>query len=263
MKKIFIIILFSYSIIACEKFKNNNTSTSSNDKSDSPNCGNNPFINFSSIGKPIGKFTECVTDIDGNTYKTITIGSQQWMAENLKVSRFNDGTIIPCIKEKKQWSFLKYAALCNFNFSASNNEIYGKYYNGFVINMSTNNKNVCPTGWHIPSNKEWIILYEYLGGKNVAGGKMKEIDTNHWDKPNLNATNISLFSGVPAGSVNIIGDFIFQLNSMWWSSTYVNLNVDTSHYDCNNYFYLGNDTEEIYLDHRNWSDGMSIRCVKD
>ena len=92
---------------------------------------------------------------------------------------------------------------------------------------------------------------------------MKEIDTIHWDKPNLNATNLSLFSGVPGGSVNVIGDFIFHLNSMWWSSTYVDLNVDTLHYDCNNYFYLSNDTEEIYLDYEDWSNGRSIRCIKD
>ena len=263
MKKIFILLILSYSFLACKKVKNNNTSTNTNEKSDSTNCGNNPNINFSYIGKPIGKFAKCVTDIDGNSYKTIIIGNQQWMAENLKVSRYNDGTIIPLIKEKKQWSFLKVAALCNYNFSETVNEIYGKYYNGYVVSMSSNNKNVCPSGWHIPSNKEWKILIDYLGGENVAGGKMKEIDTLHWKNPNINASNISLFSGIPSGSVNIIGEFIFSLNSMWWSSTYVNLKVDTSHYDCNNYFYLSNDTQEIYLDYRDWSDGMSIRCVKD
>ena len=68
---------------------------------------------------------------------------------------------------------------------------------------------------------------------------------------------------IPGGNVNIIGEFIFSLNSMWWSSTYLNVKVDTSHYDFNNYFYLSNDTQEIYLDYRDWSDGMSIRCVKD
>jgi hypothetical protein len=105
MKKIFILLLVSYSFIACKKVENGSIETNTNVKRDSITCGNNPFINFSSIGKPVGKFTECVTDIDGNTYKTITIGSQQWMAENLKVSRFNDGTLIPLLKKKNNGRF--------------------------------------------------------------------------------------------------------------------------------------------------------------
>ena len=173
-----------------------------------------------------------VKDIEGNQYNTIKIGTQEWMGENLKVTHFNDGTKIMNIQDDSIWANMTSPAYCWFeNDSIVNKQKYGALYNWFTTNPLINgNKNICPEGWTVPNSDEWDILIDYLGGRLVAGGKMKttgtfETGTGEWFEPNLFATNESNFSAIPAGNRN--GKFgkndgIFynlHFGCFFWSST--------------------------------------------
>jgi uncharacterized protein (TIGR02145 family) len=178
-------------------------------------------INVEDAAQTIGKPGPNITDSEGNSYKTVTIGTQQWMAENLKVSKYSDGTSIPNITDNTQWSNLTTGAWSFYNNDVANNVKYGKLYNWYAVSKTSNsNKNVCPTGWHVPTDAEWTVLTEYLGGSNVAGGKMKEAGTASWNSPNTDATNTSLFSALPGGySIQTGGGNSIGSGGYWWSST--------------------------------------------
>ena len=197
-------------------------------------------------------------DIDNNTYKTVTIGTQQWMAENLKVSKYNDGTEIPNITDNTQWKNLRSGAWANYNNAAAKNAKYGKLYNWYAVSKTTNgNKNVCPTGWHVPTDAEWTVLTDYLGGASVAGGKMKEVGTSNWNSPNTDATNTSLFTGLPGGFRYYDGNYYyFGFNGYWWSS---------SEYYTNNSWYRNLDGTNGSADsHASIKEhGLSVRCLRD
>ena len=162
-----------------------------------------------------------IKDIDGNSYKTVYIGSQLWMADNLKASKYNDGTSIANVSDATQWSKLTTGAWCYYNNDAVYNAKYGKLYNWYAVSPTTNgNKNVCPSGWHVPTDAEWTVLTDYLDGESVAGGKMKEVGTTSWNSPNTGATNESGFTGLPGGYRNGGGDYLNIGNfGLWWSST--------------------------------------------
>jgi uncharacterized protein (TIGR02145 family) len=153
---------------------------------------------------------EGVKDIDNNRYDIITIGTQTWMAENLKTTRYNDGSLIPLITDGTAWGTAspnEAPGYCWYNApnESTNLIAYGALYNWYAINPSTNgNKNVCPVGWHVPTDGEWDILRDHLdpaanGNTNIAGGKMKEAGLAHWITPNIGATNESGFAGLPGG----------------------------------------------------------------
>ena len=162
-----------------------------------------------------------ITDVENNTYKTVQIGTQAWMAENLKTSKYSDGTTIPNITDNTQWKNNTTGAWAYYNNDATNNAKYGKLYNWYAVSKTTNgNKNVCPTGWHVPTDAEWTVLTDYLGGASVAGGKLKEVGTTNWDSPNTDATNTSLFTGLPGGFRNTNGNYEdIGIFGSWWSST--------------------------------------------
>ncbi len=199
-----------------------------------------------------------VSDIDGNTYKTVQIGTQVWMAENLKIAKYNDGTMIPNITDDNLWSNLTSGAWVYCNNDASNNSKYGKLYNWYAVSPTTNeNKNLCPRGWHVPTNAEWTVLIDYLGGASVAGGKMKEAGTKNWKTPNRDATNTSLFTGLPGGyrysngNYSDIGD-----GGDWWSST--EGNTDDAWYRT-----LYGTNGVAYRDGGYKRNGLSVRCLRD
>ena len=137
-----------------------------------------------------------LTDIDGNIYKTIKIGNQWWMGENLKTTRYRNGDTIPYVTDNIQWSTLNSGARCIINNNLKSLDIYGYLYNWFVI---LDSRNVAPYGWHIPSNSEWETLILYLGGDSIAGGKLREIGTTHWQYQNIGASNTSGFTALPGG----------------------------------------------------------------
>lgn len=141
--------------------------------------------------------TEIFTDArDDKVYKIVKIGNQVWMAENLNTSHYLNGDSIPQVQDKAEWVALTTGAWCYYQNDAENGKTYGKLYNWYAVNDP---RGLAPEGWHIPTDAEWIALIDYLGGTNVAGGKMKQIGTVHWISPNLGATNESGFSALPGG----------------------------------------------------------------
>jgi len=193
-----------------------------------------------------------ISDIDGNVYNTVLIGDQEWMAENLKTTRYADGTLIPNVTNNADWSFQNTGAWCYYNNIVSNGAIYGKLYNWHAV---ANQDNVCPAGWHVPSLDEWETLIDYLGGTEIAGGKMKSISS--WVAPNLGATNLSGFSGLPGGYRNNSGGFAgTNFTGNWWSS--VEFNSNRGNYFSVTYNYTSadrGDQQKVF--------GLSVRCVRD
>ena len=203
----------------------------------------NPTITYGSM-----------TDIEGNTYKTVTIGTQTWMAENLKVTKYNDGTNIPNVTDDYAWYQLTTESYCNYDNDPSKVATYGRLYNWYTINT----EKVCPVGWHVPTNTEWTTLTDYLGGKTIAGGKLKEIGTTHWHNPNEGATNESGFTALPCGQRDANGMFFFVGDyGSWWSATENSATEAWSRYTSNNYSDVG---ESHYVSKKT---GYSVRCVKD
>jgi uncharacterized protein (TIGR02145 family) len=195
-------------------------------------------------------------DVDGNVYSTIKIGTQQWMSENLKTTKYNDGTSIPNVKANAGWSALKSGAYCDYDNNPANAALYGRLYNWYAV-ASTNLKKVCPKGWHVPADAEWSILINYLGGERNAGGKLKETDTTHWNSTDSGVTNESGFTALPGGYRTGNGWFInMRTDGTWWSGTaYNNKYAWDRHMHCN------------YLSIGRWGidkkSGFSIRCVKN
>ena len=207
---------------------------------------------------PTSGYGPNISDVDGNSYKTVYIGTQQWMGENLKVSKYSDGTTIPNITDNTQWENNTTGAWAYYNNDAANNVKYGKLYNWYAVSKTTNgNKNVCPTDWHIPTDAEWTVLTDYLGGLSIAGGKMKEEGTANWNSPNIDAVNTSLFTGLPGGFrsynglYNSIGSF-----GNWWSSSELSTHLAwfRNLYNSNGGAYRGNSSK---------MSGLSVRCLRD
>ena len=216
-------------------------------------------INVDDVSQnPTSGYGPIIYDIDGNSYKTIYIGTQQWMAENLKTTRYNNATTISNITTNTQWASLTTGAWSYYNNDATNNTKYGKLYNWYAVSPTTNgNKNVCPTGWHVPTDAEWKVLTDYLGGKSVAGGKMKEVGTTNWTSPNTDATNTSLFTGLPGGYRNYFGDYdAVGSYGYWWSSS-----ENGSYHAWGNYLDSGNGFSNRY--YYNNKNGLAVRCLKD
>jgi uncharacterized protein (TIGR02145 family) len=204
-----------------------------------------------------------VTDIDGNVYNTIQIGNQTWMAENLKVSRFNDGTGITRLQSRNEVEGRNRSApfYCFYEFdSVSNFNVYGALYD---YNCVMNDLNVCPEGWHIPGESEWDDLAAFLGGGDVAGGKMKEQGFSHWLNPNTGATNESGFTALPGGALSTDIDVFFMLwwnpvqeAGIWWCKVNSIRNKRIIEFDN---IILDDD----YHDNYTFTTARSIRCIKD
>jgi uncharacterized protein (TIGR02145 family) len=195
-----------------------------------------------------------VTDVDGNVYKTIIIGTQTWMAENLRTTKYKDGVAIPKVTSGTEWKNLSAAAYCAYNNTTRIDSIsvYGYLYNWYAVNTGK----LAPTGWHVPSKTEWETLIGYLGGIDVAGGKMKEVAFLHWETPNTDATNASGFTGLPAGEryAGIFGHIGFD--GCFWSTT---IEGTTTAWGRN----ISNILGASFQDGDNRTNGWSVRCIKD
>jgi uncharacterized protein (TIGR02145 family) len=195
-----------------------------------------------------------VTDIDGNIYHFDTIGTQVWMVENLRTTRYNDGSSIPAVADNLYWSSLTTGAYCDYDNIPDSSKIYGKLYNWYAVN---DERRLAPAGWHVPSDEEWVILLTYLGGESVAGGKLKETGTAHWESPNVGATNESGFTALPGGRRDFNGTFYYiRQNGYFWSST--EWNTPSAYYR----FMFYNGSNVAWLAYHK-TLGLSIRCVKD
>jgi len=200
--------------------------------------------------------TLTVTDLDGNVYKTVNIGTQVWMKENLKVTRYRNGSVIGTTPSatldvssestpKYQWAY---------NGNESSVVTYGRLYTWYVV---TDSRNVCPTGWHLPTDAEWTTLTDYLGGAKIAGGKLKETGTAHWQSPNTGATNETGFTALPGSYRSINGEFNHYGNyGGWWSSTEFNTYMAWPRYMTGIASYVGRYGYGKSI-------GFSVRCLKD
>jgi len=194
-----------------------------------------------------------VKDIDGNVYHTVTIGTQVWMVENLKVTHFRNGDAIPEVTDNS-WNNLGTIAYCNYENTRNKDTIatYGRLYNWYAVHDS---RNIAPSGWHVPADDEWTKLTEYLGGESIACAKLQETGTLHWlNNNNEGATNETGFTALPGGRRHHTDEFGFMREyGYWWSTTehltsfawyrFMDWNFDRK------YDYKGN--------------GFSVRCVKD
>ena len=193
-----------------------------------------------------------VTDVDGNVYHTVKIGTQTWTVENLRTTKYNDGTAIPLVTDGTAWSNPTTGAYCWYNNDATTNKAtYGALYNWYAMHTGK----LAPTGWHVPADSEWATLTAFLGGEDSAGGKLK--DTTHWSLPNMAATNETGFSALPGGRRNNNGSFDGVGDAgFWWSSTAYGATISWASD-------MYNSIANAYRDYASDNYGFSVRCVRD
>ncbi|MCO5258122.1 MAG: T9SS type A sorting domain-containing protein [Lentimicrobium sp.] len=203
------------------------------------------------------EFIPCV-DGDGNYYPVTTIGTQVWMAENLKTTSYQNGDPIPNITEGPEWINLTTGGYCAYGNNNSAATDYGYLYNWFVVN---DNRDVCPAGWHVPQDSQWIVLTDFLGGQSVAGGKLKETGTAHWESPNTGATNLYDFSAVGGGYRWHNSDAFSSINTIgyWWSATEGGTNATSTAWIRRMH------DHNIAVDRINYDKryGFSVRCLRN
>jgi len=206
-------------------------------------------------------------DLDGNVYNTIIIGSQVWMAENLKVTHYRNGEPIPNVTNNAEWAGLSTGAYCSYNNNNDNVNDYGLMYNWHAVN---DNRNLAPEGWHVPTEEDWQQLDKYLGMSDSEingtryrgtdeGGKLKETGTLHWNSPNTGATNSSGFSALPGGFRHLDGSFYsIGVEGYWWSSTEHHNNEDVAW--VRKLAYTNSNLDRAAFDAH---AGYSVRCIRD
>jgi uncharacterized protein (TIGR02145 family) len=208
-------------------------------------------------------FTASVKDYDDNVYNIVTIGTQVWMKENLKTTKYSDGGTIPLVTDNTAWSNLTSPGYCWYNNTSTYKDIYGALYNWYTVNTGK----LCPVGWHVPSDAEWTTLTTYLGGGSEAGGKLKETGTTHWSSPNTGATNESGFTALPGGGRGRDGIFgnwatsgeANMLYYGWWWSTTQYAGYETGAWPLG----MSAGSKSVI---RIWvwmKDGFSVRCLRN
>ena len=198
--------------------------------------------------------TTPLKDIDGNVYDTVIIGTQVWMAENLKTINLNDGTAIPLVTDSKEWGNLITLGYCWYaNDPVTYEDTYGALYNWYTVNT----EKLCPSGWHVPTDGEWETLATFLGGDSIAGGKLKETVTTHWEFPNTGATNVSGFTALPSAYRDTIGSYMsIEKSGYWWSSTAIS---KVSAWNRT----MSYASKSLSKDPSFVQNGFAVRCIKD
>ncbi len=203
-----------------------------------------------------------IKDIDGNVYNTVTIGTQVWMLENLKTTKFNDNTDIPLVTDTVEWAALSTPAYCCYNNDDSVlKATYGSLYNAYTVNAGK----LCPTGWHVPTDEEWKVLEMYLGMTHIEADNLdgrgadqgiKLKSTSGWNSGG-NGTNTSGFTALPGGFRNINGEFYgIGRFGYWWSASESSIN--------RSWFRLVDyDINGVVRGERDNVLGFSVRCVRD
>jgi len=198
--------------------------------------------------EPVPEITT-VTDYDGNVYNTVTIFNRTWMAENLKTSKLNNGTIITLVSDDWNWDFLDEPKRCYYNNDGpSNKDVYGHLYNFYAVRTGK----LCPAGWRVPTKEEWGTLIGYLGGYGSAGGKLKESGTIHWIEPNTGADNSSGLTALPGGYRTSEGSYE-QLGyaGFFWCNG-------------NEAYRLSYNSSSVSSQwFRDYYGGASVRCIKE
>lgn len=197
-----------------------------------------------------------VQDIDGNVYDIVTIGSQIWMADNLRTTRYNNGDAVTQITDNTEWINQTTGAYCWYgNDSALYEMTYGKLYNWFAASAN----NICPTGWHTPTDNEWTILTDFLGGTTGAGSMLKEVGNLNWNAPNTDATNTTGFTALPGGYRLNNGSFAgIGATGAFWSATEVSYNTAKGWNRT-----MSNANGDVGRADGYKIMGYSVRCLKD
>lgn len=197
---------------------------------------------------------QTITDYDGNVYHTVTIGTQVWMKENLKVTHYRNGNLIPKCSDSTIWVNLKSGARCyQQNDSSTYAPVYGSLYNWYSV---TDSNNISPTDWHVPSDADWTKLIDYLGSDAIAGSKLKEAGYTHWVTPNQEATNSSGFTGLPGGARYKGWFYGIGTSGIWWSSS----SSASKFANTQNMYNTSREINLMLLDKQN---GYSVRCLRD
>jgi uncharacterized protein (TIGR02145 family) len=198
---------------------------------------------------------EKLKDYDGNLYHIVKIGDQTWMAENLSTTHYRNGDAIPVVNENSDWSNQKKGAWCNYRNDENYAITYGHLYNYYAV---ADNRKLCPANWHVPTDAEWRVLGEYLGGDPVAGAKLMEMGTSHWNSPNDLATNETGFTALPGG-VRRDGGASSNLgnNGLWWSSSEASSTTAWMRE------LLYHNKTYILRAGLNKDYGLSVRCIKN
>jgi uncharacterized protein (TIGR02145 family) len=189
-------------------------------------------------------------EYQGYDYETVQIGEQCWFAENLRSESYENGDAIPTGLSDSEWSSTSLGAMAVYGESAANLETYGRLYNWWVVNDA---RGLCPSGWHVPTNGEWSVMIDFLGGQSVAGTQMKT--TFGWNNDE-NGTNLSGFSGLPGGYRNVYGYSLYAgANGYWWSSSPNGSSAWLR--------FLGYNHGNVYSGSYVQRCGLSVRCVRD
>jgi uncharacterized protein (TIGR02145 family) len=197
--------------------------------------------------------TEYASDVDGNAYAAVNIGTQVWLKENLKTTKYNDGTSIPLVTGNDEWNNLTTGAYCLYNNSVSYKSVYGALYNWFTVNTSK----LCPAGWHVPTLEESSTLVTFAGGESIAGRKLKESGTAHWIDANSQGSDSYGFCLLPAGlRDNGVYDLI-GYDGGWWTASETSSN-NAWLFDV---WVLSHPAISQYSYSKKF--GYSVRCIKD
>ena len=199
-----------------------------------------------------------ITDVDGNVYTSVTMGTQEWMTENLKTSKYSDGTAIPNVTGQ-EWDDLETGAWCHYDNDSSQYEsTYGKLYNWYAVETGE----LCPTGWHVPTPAEWTVLSDYLAANGHSGTEATALKAtsgwdDSWDGTNRNGTDDYGWLGLPGGHRYYYGDFSsIGSRGYWWSSSQVN-NYSAW------YRILSSSNDYVSSYNNSKGNGFSVRCLRD
>lgn len=212
------------------------------------------FVHTFSCESAVFDSDQTVTDIDGNVYETVRIGSQKWMAENLRVTRFQDGTPIANVTNSFEWNNTNSPAWVYYENNSDYDTKYGKLYNWYTV---SDDRGICPEGWYVPDKASWNLLDSYLGDNQ--GSKLKTAGTEYWGAENTRATNETGFSALPGGLISSEGEFDSEGSwGYWWSSS--SLSQSNAHS-----YVLATiwETSLPQWGSANKNNGFSIRCIKD
>lgn len=192
-----------------------------------------------------------VKDYDGNVYHTVPIGTQTWLVENLKTTHYNNGNLIGTTaadihndsQPRYQWAY---------GNNEQNADIYGRLYTWYT---ATDPRGICPVGWRVATENDWETLQTFLGGPIVAGGKLKETGTIHWESPNPGATNSSGFTGLPGGCREVTN--FTGLGQIGYYMTLTEYNAGSE-----KYYYIRVFSQDLNFFSADKSYGLSVRCIR-
>ena len=200
---------------------------------------------------------DSITDVDGNVYTLVEIGNQCWFGENLKTTKFDDGSEIPYVTNQTAWnSATTPARRYPNNSDVTLGNAIGLLYNWYTVE---DQRLLCPVGWHVPSDTEFVELVNYLGGELVAGGKLKMAGTEYWQSPNTGATNSIGFNGLPGGAIRPLDGFVWTFQNGFWWTTSLSDEAQPDPIWWRVYYNSG----EMFTGNNSRQWGMSVRCIKD